>query len=100
MNIPAELRQFDVVLFHLKKLHFVCSHQVLPGNYCKVIDEFSVEWYKLTDQFNISTTPKIHIILSDLCDYFDKTQLSFAKTSDDKRWFQPDDLSYPFLTIV
>ena len=59
------------------------SHQVIPGNYCKVIDEFSVEWYKRTDQFNISTTPKIHIILSHLCDYFDKTQLSLAKTSDE-----------------
>ena len=29
------------------------SHQVLPGNYCKVINDFSLEWYKLTNQFDI-----------------------------------------------
>ena len=61
----------------------LCSHQVLPGNYCKVIDEFSLEWYKLTNQFDISTTVKIHILLDHLIDYFHETKLSLAKTSDE-----------------
>ena len=72
-----------MVLVRLRSLHLLCSHQVLPGNYYKIIDDFSLEWYKLTEQFNISTTVKIHILLDHLSDYFAETNLSLAKTSDE-----------------
>ena len=83
LNIPPHLRQFEVVLRRLRNLHFLCSHKVLPANYSKVIDEFSRDWFKLTEDFTISTIPKIHIIIDHLCDYFDITNLSIAKTSDE-----------------
>ena len=42
-----------------------------------------MEWNKLREQFNISTTVKIHILMDHLCDYFDETSLSLAKTTDE-----------------
>ena len=62
-NIPAQLRQFEVVLVCLRNLHILCYHKVLPGNYCKVMDDFSVERYILTNHFNIFTTVNIHCII-------------------------------------
>ena len=34
-------------------------------------------------KFNISTTPKIHIITEHLCDYFDDSGLSLVKVTDE-----------------
>ena len=83
LKIPSKLRQFEVVLRRLRDVHFLCSHEVLPGNYAKILDNFSFEWFKLSDEFGLTTTPKIHIIVDHLCDYFDETNLSLLQTSDE-----------------
>ena len=52
-------------------------------NYCKLIDDFTLCWIKVAKKFNLSTTPKVHIIIDHLCDYFDETELPLIKTSDE-----------------
>ena len=52
------------------------------GDYVAVINSFSNAWYRLSDKFSISNTPKIHVIIDHLEDYFKETNLSLMKTSD------------------
>ena len=51
--------------------------------YCQVIDNFARAWCNLSKKFNISTTPKIHILTQHLCDYFDDSDLSLIKVTDE-----------------
>ena len=70
-------------LLDLKALHITCNSQVLPQNYCEVIDNFTRSWCNLSTKFNLSTTPKIHILTDHLCDYFDDSDLSLIKVTDE-----------------
>ena len=83
LNIPNNLIEFKNVLLKLKNLHFVCNSEILPCSYTKVIDEFTSAWFKLKKKYFISTPPKIHILIHHLEDYFDETQLSLLKTTDE-----------------
>ena len=58
------------------------SQETPPTNYSHVISHFANSWYSLSDKFNLSTSPKCHIILDHLQEYFKETGLSLVKTSD------------------
>ena len=64
-------------------LHAIRNADYLDINYVKYIDEFSTAWCKLTDSHNISTTPKVHIILHHLCDYFDDSEMTLKRVTDE-----------------
>ena len=83
LNIPCDLKDFEDFFLNLKSLYIVSNSQLLPHNYCQVIDNFSQSWIKLASKFKLSTTPKLHIILHHLCDYFDETNLTLVKASDE-----------------
>ena len=80
LNIPEE---FMDVLISIRDLHHLCNAQFLASNYYQVIDNCRTTWYKLTDEYCISTTPKIHILLDHLEDYFDLTDVTLIKTTDE-----------------
>ena len=44
---------------------------------------FSYSWLELVSYTNILTTPKVHIILDHLCDYFDETGITLKKVTDE-----------------
>ena len=84
MKIPDCFKEFKDVLLALKEIHEVCNAQLLSSNYHMVIDRFRSAWFKLTEEYpNISTTPKIHVILDHLEDYFDETNMTLIKTTDE-----------------
>jgi hypothetical protein len=83
LKILDYLSGYKDVLISLRYLHIVCNTELLTHNYSEVLDQFSSSWFKLKEKCNISTTPKIHIILDHLEDYFDETQLSLLQTSDE-----------------
>ena len=47
-----------------------------------MLDKFSSSWFKLRNRFNISTKPKIHIILYHLEDNFDDAELTLKQCTD------------------
>ena len=61
----------------------MCNEDYLPCNYVKIIDEFTAAWNSLSLKYSISTTPKIHIIIDHLIDYFDSSEMTLRKTSDE-----------------
>ena len=83
LKIPDYLKEYRIVLSNLRNLHIVCNSDYLPHNYTEVLDKFSSSWCNLRNKFNISTTPKIHIILHHLEDYFDGTELTLKKCTDE-----------------
>lgn len=83
LKIPHDLVEYKNVLVSLRNLHRMCNSEVLPSNYTETLDKFSSSWSKLKSKTNISTTPKIHILLHHLEDYFDETELTLLKTSDE-----------------
>jgi hypothetical protein len=84
MQIPECFKEFKDVFLAIRDLHEVCNAQVLSCNYPKVIDNFRTAWFKLTNEYpNVSTTPKIHIILHHLEDYFDETNMTLIKATDE-----------------
>ena len=83
LNIPTQFKEFTEVLKSLRKLHSICNEDYLCVNYESHIDKFSKCWYKLADKYKISTTPKIHIILNHLCDYFDECEVTLKTVSDE-----------------
>ena len=83
LNIPDSFQEFTDVLYALRNLHHLCNQQFLPHNYPKVIDEFREKWYKLTEEYDVTTSPKIHILLDHLEDYFDVTSTTLIKTTDE-----------------
>ena len=83
LEIPDSFKVFRDVFLAIKDLHHLCNEQLLSCYYPKIIDNFRRAWFKLTDEFNVSTTPKIHILLDHLEDYFDLTDVTLIKTSDE-----------------
>ena len=83
LKIPDHLIEYRSVLSNLKNLHTLCNSDYLPHNYSEVLDKFSSSWFILTNKFNISTTPKIHIILHHLEDYFDEAELTLKQCTDE-----------------
>ena len=61
LDIPSEFYDYKDTLIALRKLYNICNSVI--HNYVKVINDFSCYWYKLTQKHNVSTTPKVHIIL-------------------------------------
>ena len=61
----------------------MCNESNLPCNYEKKLDDFAKAWFRLQKRYNISTTPKVHIILDHLEDYFDMSELSLRKTTEE-----------------
>ena len=43
-----------------------------------MIDNFITTWFKLTEKFAVSTTPKIHIILHHLCNNFNEMNITLV----------------------
>ena len=82
LKIPAQFVEYKTMLIALRKLNFMVSQETLPTNYSHVISHFANSWYSLSDKFNLSTSPKCHIILDHLEEYFKETGLSLVKTSD------------------
>ena len=87
---------------------YIVSHsQLLSLNHCEVINNFTESCVKLASKFKLSTTSKLHIIIGNLCNYFDETNLTLVKASDEivenchqlfnKRWIKgfAVDLSNP-----
>ena len=83
LHIPESLVEFKYALKDLKALHVTHNSQVLPHNYCEIIDNFSRSWFNLSVKFNLSTTPKVHILTEHLCDYFDDSSLTLIKVTDE-----------------
>jgi hypothetical protein len=79
LNIPEHLKEFKQVLFRLKEVHTLCNAQLLPSNYHKILDDFKSIWFQLKDNITISTTPKIHIILDHIEEYFDNCEVTLVK---------------------
>ena len=80
LSIPVSLIEFEYALLALKALHITCNSQT---NYCQVIINFARSWCNLSLKFNLSTTPKINILTQHLCDYFDDSDLSLVKVTDE-----------------
>ena len=83
LEIPPVLVEFKDVLLSIDQLYQLCNSQLLSSNYHKTIDNFRSAWYKLVDEYNISTTPKEHILLDHLEDYFENCNVTLIKTSDE-----------------
>ena len=75
--------EFQNILYEIKKMHKLCNEDFLPWNYQKIIDDFRQEWYNLTDAFEVSTIPKIHILLHHVEEYFDLTNATLKRTTDE-----------------
>ena len=82
MEIPEAFKEFSDVFLALRSLHQMCNQQLLPHDYYRVIDNFRTSWYTLTNEYDISTTPKIHILLDHLEDYFYQTNMTLIKVTD------------------
>ena len=82
LEIPAEYVEFETMLKALRKLNFMVSQEILPSDFSHVISHFANSWYILSDKFHLSTSPKCHIILDHLEEYFTETGLSLVKTAD------------------
>ena len=83
LEIPPVFEEFKDVLLRINQLYHLCNEQLLRGDYHKVIDSFRSAWYNLVDEYDISTTPKIHILLDHLEDYFENCNVTLIKTSDE-----------------
>ena len=83
LEIPPIFEEFKNVLIRIDELYQLCNKQLLNSNYHKVIDNFRFAWHNLVDQYVITTTPKIHILLDHLEDYFDNCNVTLIKTSDE-----------------
>ena len=83
LRIPSHLKEYKNVLLALRKIHTLCNSDYLPCNYTQTIDQFSNAWLKLVIKTGVSTTPKIHIILDHLCDYFDEMDLTLKSVTDE-----------------
>ena len=83
IQIPDAFQEFKDVFQSIKDLHFMCNQELLSHDYQRVINEFRSTWYRLTDEYDISTTPKVHILLDHLEDYFDITNMTLRKVSDE-----------------
>ena len=64
-------------------MYLVFNSQLLSHNYLEAIYNFIESCVQLASKFKNSTTPKLHIIIDHLCDYFDKTNLTLIKASDE-----------------
>ena len=64
-------------------MYLVFNSQLLSHNYFEVIYNFIESCVQLASRLKNSTTPKLHIIIDHLCDYFDKTNLTLIKASDE-----------------
>ena len=82
LDIPANLVEFADVLERLRVLNYMVGQEILPADYIAVINSFSNAWFWLADKFFISTTPKLHVIIDHLNDYYMETKLSLVKTAD------------------
>lgn len=60
----------------------MCSNEIIPENYAFIINRFANAWFVLSDKFNLSTTPKMHIILDHIEEYYSENNISLVKTSD------------------
>ena len=82
-KIPNHLNEYRTVLSNLRNLLFLCNSDYLPHNYIEVLYKFFSSWFKLRNRFNISTTPKINIILHHLEDYFDDAELTLKQCTEE-----------------
>ena len=64
-------------------MYLVFNSQLLSHNYFEVIYNFIESCVQLASKFKNLTTPKLYIIIDHLCDYFDKTNLTIIKASDE-----------------
>lgn len=83
LKIPDAFKEFRDVFLAIRDLHKMCNEEVLSNSYHKVIDKFRTAWFALTDEYSVSTTPKVHILLDHLEDYFDVSEVTLLKTSDE-----------------
>ena len=83
LQIPEAFMEFKDILLSLRDLHHLCNAQLLASNYHQVIDKFRSTWFTLSNEHNISTTPKIHILLDHLEDYFDEKNVTLIKSTDE-----------------
>ena len=83
LRIPSYLKEYKNVLIVLRKIHTLCNSDFLLCNYTQTIDQFSDAWLKHVVKTGVSTTPKIHIILDLLCDYFDEMDLTLKSVTDE-----------------
>ena len=74
--------EFRTALEALRDLNMMCSKEILPENHTAIVNKFSNKWFMLADKFNLSTPPKLHIIIDHLDEYYCDTNLSLVKTSD------------------
>ena len=82
MGIPAECIEFQTAFEALRDLNWMCSQEVLPENHTSIINRFINKWFILANKFNLSTPPKLHIIIDHLDEYYSDTNLRLVKTSD------------------
>jgi len=67
----------------LRDLHSMCMAKHLPDNFRDVIDDFRRKFFYLHQNFNLSMTLKIHVILDHYSYYFEQTGSSFKDTSSE-----------------
>ena len=83
LQIPDCFKEFKDVFLAIKDIHTLSNQPILSCNYHKVIDNFRQAWYRLRSTYTISTTPKIHILLDHLEDYFDETDMTLLNVLDE-----------------
>ena len=83
INFPEQFEPFVMTLKAHRDLVKLCYREDLPSNYSEVISKLRSSYYALKNKFNVTISNKFHIIFDHLTDYFDHTNLSLVKTSDE-----------------
>ena len=81
-DLPLSLRLFTNTLRSIHKLDRGVSGKNLDPNYVELVSEFSKNWLLLKKKINVPVTNKYHIIMSNLCSYFDSEKKALGLTSD------------------
>jgi hypothetical protein len=64
-------------------MHTLCNSEHLSLNYQEVLDKFSSSWYKLQEEEKNIHDTKNTFNFHNLEDYFNETDLTWLKTTDE-----------------
>ena len=77
-----DLKPFVDTLRSIGDLYSKCCGGVLKEGYQQAILNFTDNWMILHEEFGVSITNKVHIIISHFQDYFDLTGKALGETTD------------------
>ena len=77
-----DLIPFVNTLWFIKLLDELANKPKLEDEIYEVIKSFRDSYIELKDQFTISVTNKVHVIIDHLPEYFERNKTTLLKTSD------------------